>query len=236
MQKILLLLMLLVTTTVSAAGTGTMTPVMPSQPSPAAKVAPLALEKVTAVAAKQIQISFTDSVMTDSVLVRINKQSDNSSLLTQSIVSSQTGSLTDKVLTVNLRDALEENSSYRLTVISAISENGVNIKEGVDAVQEFSTEIFDVPETLNAPTNENAVLTSESTGTTTSSTVVAPLPEISAGSTGAALSESGSSTSTGETMLVDEADALPATGVNPLILLVFVLPIVILFAMKRRRA
>jgi hypothetical protein len=124
---------------------------------------PLLVTDTTIVDDAHVTIAFNQDVVLESVRVRITKQSDGSNVKIDTI----TGSLLGKnTVTVNLGDLLEPTTAYKITIVSAISESNVVIKDGADALREFSTPALlkkSTPE-FNAPANPNAVMVKTDTG------------------------------------------------------------------------
>jgi hypothetical protein len=118
--------------------------------------APLILDTITTQDDAHILVSFNQNIVAEAVRVRISKQSDGSNVKVTSVVEAP------KSVLVSLSDILGEGSTYTLTVLSAISEGGVVIKEGADASKEFTTPIPLKKSilTFNAPANPNAAIAS----------------------------------------------------------------------------
>ncbi len=173
-----------------------------------------------------LSLIFEEKVQVDTVKVKVVKQSDNSSVEIGEIKAEKDAKNADTVKVMFTSD-LEWSTSYKLTVISATSESGKNIKEWVDAIREFATPIkppVAVPAkspkestmTLNAPDNANAVLSTQSAVPTPAKVNVAPpiAPKK---------------------IELSEASSLPVTGMNPFFLLIIALPVAFLFLVKRKQ-
>lgn len=176
---------------------------------------PLILDAITTQDDEHILVSFNQTIVAEAVRVRISKQSDGSSIKVEKITSVTD---TPKSVLLNLTDVLEEGATYTLTVLSAISEGGVVIKEGADATKEFTTPVPLKKSviTFNAPTNPNAVIA------TTGSSVTPTTPTTT--------SASGTKTEKPET----NAKELPLTGMNPLFFLIIAGGLAFAFISRRR--
>jgi LPXTG-motif cell wall-anchored protein len=115
---------------------------------------------------KHIRITFSEPIDAESIVLKIAKQSDNSTIKTDAI-----SSVVDapESIDVTLDDTLMEASSYTLTVIAGIGKSGATITDGAAALQDFITpsplKVF-APETeFNAPANPNAVMTQTGSST-----------------------------------------------------------------------
>ena len=90
------------------------------------------------------------------------KQSDNSTVKLDAISAVPEEK---ESVDVTLDDVLVEASSYTLTVIAGIGVSGATITDGAAALQDFITPSplkVAGEETMNAPSNPNAVLTKDS--------------------------------------------------------------------------
>lgn len=158
---------------------------------------PLILESITVQDDMHVLVSFNQTIVTEAVRVRVSKQSDGSSLKIDKVTSVVD---TPKSVLVALSDVLEEGGTYSMTVMSAISEGGVVIKEGADAIKEF-TATAPLKKSLvvfNAPSNPNAAIAA----------------------TGGSTSVPTQAASTGTTAVSATATELPLTGMNPLLLII----------------
>lgn len=179
---------------------------------------PLLIENITAVDNMHILVSFNQPVIRESVRVRVTKQSDESNVRIESF----TGGTDTMTIEIVLSDAIESNTAYKMTVISAISENGIIIKDGADALKEFTTPAdlaeYMPPLELNAPTNPNAVIiANESTGTVETTA----LPSVDTSETASP---------------AESATELPLTGMDTSIFLAIAGVLALLFVLRRRQA
>ena len=121
------------------------------------------MDSIVATDNMHITVTFNQNIIRESVRVRVAKQSDESNIRIES-----SDEATDTLaMSVTLTDVLEADTAYKMTIISAISEAGVIIKDGADGIKEFTTPVDLVifaPE-LNAPSNPNAVMIDEVTAT-----------------------------------------------------------------------
>lgn len=145
-----------------------------------------------------ISISFNQNIVPEAVRVGITKQSDGSNVKVDKITGVTN---TPESVVIALSDVLEEGATYTITIKSAISESWVVIKEGADAVREFTTPtpLKKSVIVFNAPPNPNAVV---ATGSKTN--------------TGVSTTEK---TWSGTASPSKTATELPLTGMNPLIFL-----------------
>jgi hypothetical protein len=113
---------------------------------------------------KHLRITFSEAIDTDTIVLKITKQSDNSTIKTDAI--SGVADMPESV-DVTLDDTLVEASSYTLTVIAGIGKSGATITDGASALQDFITpsplKVSPEEGQLNAPPNPNAVMTNTST-------------------------------------------------------------------------
>lgn len=117
----------------------------------------LLVDSITSVDDAHIVVEFNQEIITESVRVRITRQDDDSNVRIESF----TGTQDPKSINIILSDILEPDTSYKMTIISAISQEGVIIKDGADGLKEFTTPenlAKFAPVELNAPTNPNAVI------------------------------------------------------------------------------
>lgn len=145
-----------------------------------------------------IKVEFNDPIIVSSVRLRITKQSSSENIKIDTITGSE---LDTKSVDVKLSDLLEEGSVYTLTVVSAISEDGVVIKDGAQAIKEFTpaSPLKRSLVTFNAPNNPNAVVVAESKEEITTKEEETQLNPIF---------------SSGAEVPIKE-DELPLTGMNP---------------------
>lgn len=179
----------------------------------------LSLKSVSVVDSKTLKVTFSNDVDPETIVLKITKQSDNSSvkMTNVKIVTSDPTSVN-----VSLDEDLQEASSYTVTAIAAIGKNGSTITDGSAALQDFVTPspLKKAEESLNAPSNPHAVITTDekpanitSEQKPTSSPVVKPTPDP----------------------IPVTTEELPLAGMNPLVLLLIVLPISY-FLLKRRHS
>lgn len=181
---------------------------------------PLLLDSIEAIDDMHIVVRFNQNIIPESVRVRIAKQSDESNIRIEKF-----GTGADALsIIVTLTDALVANTAYKMTIISAISESGIIIKDGADGLKEFTTPTdlvqYVLPE-LNAPSNPNAVMVTpvESTGSEVA-TSMQPIETVT-----------DSDMSPSET-----AEELPLTGVDSTLFLVIAAVLGWLLLFRRRQA
>lgn len=218
----LLIAPLLLSTAHAASGDESVTPTQSEAPQiPTATVdtmeSPLLVEDITAVDDMHILVTFNQAVIRESVRVRVTKQSDESNVR----IGTFTGGTDNQTIEIVLTDTLEANTAYKMTVISAISESGIIIKDGADALKEFTTGIDLMqyaPIELNAPTNPNAVI-------------------VDAASTGATETNMLPKSETEEEISPSEtATELPLTGMDTSIFLAIAGVLALIFILRRRQA
>jgi hypothetical protein len=177
---------------------------------------PLLVAEITPVDDSHITLTFNQDVIRESVRVRVTKQSDESNVRIESF----TGGADAKSISVTLADTLETSTSYKMTIISAISDAGIIIKDGADGIQEFTTPttLKKYSLTLNAPTNPTAVMATGS--------------KVGTGSTGAVLPKS----TDVKVAPSETTDELPLTGVDTTLFAVLALAIALFIISRRRRA
>ncbi len=177
---------------------------------------PLLVETITTVDDSHITLVFNQDIIRESVRVRIAKQSDESGIRIESF----TGGADDKSINVSLSDPIETSTSYKMTIISAISDAGIIIKDGADGIKEFTT-----PTTLkkynlalNAPSNPSAVLATGS--------------QVGSRSSGATMTPT---TVKKETPPSDTTAELPLTGIDPTLFVILAAAIALLLISRRQR-
>lgn len=174
---------------------------------------------------KHIRINFSEAIDPESVVLKITKQSDNSAVTLDSI-----SPVDDNKQSVDLTldDVLVEASSYTLTIIAGIGVSGSTITDGASALLDFITpsplKVWG-DETLNAPSNPNAVLT-EPTSTTPLLIQQTP-PASSSGKTDPAPVKQV------EAPAPVPTEELPLTGPNTLFFLMVSIPLAY-FLIRRR--
>lgn len=174
--------------------------------------ASLSLKNIKVLDDHHVRVVFTESVDTESVTLKLNKQSDNSSIR----INVLTG-VTDspEAIDLTLEDGLEEASSYSIVAIAAVGISGATITDGAQAIKDFVTPspLKKVSVILSAPTNPAAVMAKTGSTNVKVDTPLANSP-IKVKPT--------------------PTEELPLTGMNPLFLLVIVLPLA--YFLLRRRA
>ncbi|MBP9812270.1 Ig-like domain-containing protein [Candidatus Gracilibacteria bacterium] len=186
----------------------------------AAVTAPLSVTSVKVTDDKHIRINFSEAIDSDSVVLKVMKQSDNTTIKLDAI-----SAIADspQSVEITLDDTLVEASSYTLTVIAGIGVSGSTITDGASALQDFITpsplKVFG-EEVLNAPSNPNAVLTDPPKTTTQNTPTKAsgsatppPIREVEATPT--------------------PTEELPLTGPNSLFFLLLSIPLAYFF-LKRK--
>ncbi len=180
----------------------------------------LSIVSVTTVDDMHIRLTFSEDITPESVKIQLTKQADHTNIR----IDSLTG-VTDSPasVTVSLMSPLQEGSSYSVTVLSAIAKSGSMISDGALAIKDFITPIplkKSNPPVLNAPSNPNAVVANSGT--------IKPLQNNSGITDNSQKSLSG-------TTIVKEIPPkeLPLTGMNPLFLLLLILPFSYFFLKKR---
>ncbi len=115
----------------------------------------LLIEKIDPIDSHHISIHFNQPIIQESVRLRITKQSDESNVR----IESYTGSVNKNSIQISLSEWIIANTAYKLTVISAISEEGTLIKDGADGIKEFTTteNLKKWIMEFNAPSNPNAI-------------------------------------------------------------------------------
>lgn len=169
---------------------------------------PLLVDSITPVDDMHVNIVFNQDILKESVRVRIAKQSDESNIR----IDSFTGGTDPRTVQISLVETLSGNTAYKMTVISAISQEGVIIKDGADALKEFTTpaDLKKYAPVLNAPSNPNAVLvnTGSSTTTATATTITPVISPTSNGKSPAGTAEELPPTGTSSTLIVIAAALL----------------------------
>jgi len=183
---------------------------------------PLLVESILATDDRHITLEFNQNIIRESVRVRISKQSDESNVRIESF----SGAVDSNNITIRLTDTLDANTAYKMTIISAISENGIIIRDGADGLKEFVTPIelkrYE-PIELNAPNNPNAVMIDDPTptqdtvinATTTTTTPVVPSPQPSPSET---------------------AEELPLTGMNSLLFIIIAVWLAGVLLLRRKQS
>lgn len=177
----------------------------------------LLIEKIDPVDTQHIDIVFNQAVIRESVRVRVTKQSDESNVR----IDSFTGGENTSIVSVVLAEPLIAGTAYKLTIVSAISDIGIIIKDGADGIKEFTTaeNLKTWMPPLNAPTNTNAIkITSWEAGTS---------------STGTTLPKTSSGTEKKES-LAETAKELPLSGMNSTLLIILAWFIAWIFLLRRK--
>lgn len=185
---------------------------------------PLSVTSVKVTDNKNIRINFSEEIDAESVVLKILKQSDNSTVKLDSITLSPDSKTSVDVV---LDDPLVEASSYTLTVIAGIAKSGSTITDGAAALQDFITPsplkvASDV--VLNAPSNPNAVITPTSDTKTATQSTQTIVPERQEPVKTPVKVETPAPT-----------EELPLTGPNSLFFLIIALPLAYIF-LKRKSA
>ena len=189
----------------------------------------LAISTVDVVDANTLLLTFNQSIVVDSVRVTVTNQTSRENVRVSSPNGYTPADNSDAGVVVHLDGTLTPSTAYVLTVNTAISTDNQVISAGVDAIRDFmapatfGSDMTMPPPVIpgngtqyNAPTNTSAVTTPPPTTTTT--TVTSP-----------------TSTGTGDTSAVDNAQALPVTGVDSMLILFVVLVIAaVLIGIKKR--
>ncbi len=186
---------------------------------------PLLVDTIESIDTKHVNVVFNQPIIRESVRVRITKQNDDSNVRIESF----TGSADNSTVQVILTDSIEADTAYKMTIVSAISEDGVIIKDGADGLKEFTTPVdlqeyseeIPVIVELNAPSNPNAIIVAATGSSQTEST-----PTMVATNTGETETPSPSSTT----------EELPPAGANPLIYLAIAGSIAFILLIRRRHA
>lgn len=173
----------------------------------------LSVKSVNVMDSKKVRIAFSDGIDMTSIVLKISKQSDNSSVVISELIWVK--DILDSV-DVILESDLEEGSSYTLTVQAAIWTSGSTIIDGAGALKEFVTPspLKKAEVVLSAPVNPAAVIVKEDEKEITSAktpTVVTPLEEESPVPT----------------------EELPLTGMNPFFFLLLALPFAYILLRKK---
>lgn len=157
-----------------------------------------------------LMVNFNQEVIQESVRIRVTKQSDGSNVKIDTLTWATSGD--KKTVAVVFSDLLEPNTTYKITIVSAISQSGVVIKDGADALYEFSTSSTLKRSTpiLNAPANPNAVIVTTKTGS--------------------------ENTLTGTNAEKQQIEELPLTGMNPALFLLIALLIAFWIVSLRKKA
>lgn len=178
---------------------------------------PLLVETIKVEDDAHVTVVFNQDIIRESVRVRISKQSDESNVRIESF----TGGTDARSVSVILADTLNFDTAYKMTIISAISEDGIIIKDGADGIKEFTTPVDlkkyeEAPIVLNAPNNPNAVLvaSSGSTDTVASSGTNLPKPATVTPS--------------------ETTDELPLTGMDSTIFIAIAAALGLILILRRR--
>ncbi len=170
----------------------------------------LSLNTVKVMDDMHIRVVFTEAVEIESITLTLSQQSDNSTLRIKSITWVVDA---PEAVDVTLEDTLDESTSYSVTAIAAVGVSGSTITDGALAIKDFVTPVplKKSQVVLSAPPNPNAVIVK------TWSTDVKPKP-----------------TEVPKKETPTPTEELPLTGMNPLFLLIIILPLT--FFLLRRRA
>ena len=171
-------------------------------------ISDLSIKSIKTLDDRHIRVVFSEAIDTESVTIKINKQSDNAAVR----INILTGVVdVPEAIDLTLEDTLSEGSSYTAVVIAAVGISGATITDGAQAVKDFVTTnpLKKSILTLNAPSNPKAVMAK--TGVTDTKVTLNPKPEMPV-----------------------SIEELPLTGMNPFILLLLILPFS--YLLLRRRA
>ena len=166
----------------------------------------LSVKTVKVLDSSTVRVTFSDSIDLTSMVLKISKQSDNTSVT----ISDMTWVLdAPESVDIMLSDELEEGSSYTLTVQAAISISGATIIDGAGALREFVTPspLKKSNPKLGAAANPWAVMVN------TGKTVISSPEKNAVVVTKASKKEP------------IPTEELPLTGMNPLFFLIFALPL-----------
>lgn len=175
-------------------------------------ITPLLLDTVRITSAKSITLVFNQAVRADTVRVRIIDQETNESVKILSITESTTSGA---LAIINTTTALTAGASYVMTITSAFSLTDMTIKAGIDSIREFTVPVSLPGASLNAPSNPSAILAGDTPGSKT-------------------LILSGAATTVPQVTVQNEA--LPATGIPTMIIIVLAAISALGLLMIRKRA
>lgn len=174
---------------------------------------PLLLDTIRITNAKSITLVFNQAVRADTVRVRIIDQETNESVKILSITESTTSGA---LAIINTASALTAGASYVLTITSAFSLTDMTIKAGIDSIREFTVPVSLPGASLNAPSNPSAILVGSTSGSKTlilSGAATPPVPQATV-----------------------QNEALPATGMPIMIVIVLAAMSALGILMIRKRA
>lgn len=164
---------------------------------------------------KKVRITFSDGIDMTSIVLKISKQSDNSSVAISDMTAVKD---IPESVDIILTDDLEEWSSYTLTVQAAIGTSGSTIVDGAGALKEFVTPspLKKANPVLNAPSNPTAVVAKDPpveavTPTPDEEVPIEPVEETPV-----------------------PTEELPLTGMNPSIFLFLVLPFAYILLRRKK--
>lgn len=166
-----------------------------------------------------IRLTFSEDITPESVKIQLTKQSDHTNIRIDSLTGVTD---TPNSVTASLMSPLQEGSSYSVTILAAIAKSGSMISDWALAIKDFITPIplkKSNPPTLNAPSNPNAVVANSGN--------ITPVQNNSI----TVVSQSGASVKPPVKELPPKE--LPLTGMNPLFLLLLILPFSYFFLKKR---
>lgn len=172
----------------------------------------LSLATVKVIDNQHIRVVFTEAVEVDTVTLKVNKQSDNSTIR----INILTG-VTDapEAVDLTLGDDLIEGGSYSITAIAAVGISGSTITDGAEALKDFSAPVplKKFSTSLGAAPNPAAVIVKETKTETKDPTPVKEEPV--------------------KETIPTPTEELPLTGMNPIFLLLLAIP-VSYFLLRRR--
>lgn len=176
---------------------------------------PLLVESITTPDDAHIILQFNQPIIQESVRARITKQMNESNVRIESF----TWGADNQSIQIILSDILEADTAYKMTVISAISDGGIIIKDGADGLKEFTTPKdlarFAPEIVLNAPNNPNAVVITATGGENT---------------------QASSGVVTEEPKLVSEtAEELPLTGIDTTLFVIIASVLAFILIVRRRQ-
>ena len=173
---------------------------------------PLLLDTIRITNAKSITLVFNQAVRADTVRVRIIDQETNESVKILSITESTTSGA---LAIINTASALTAGASYVLTITSAFSLTDMTIKAGIDSIREFTVPVSLPGASLNAPSNPSAILVGSTSGSKTLilSGAATPVPQATV-----------------------QNEALPATGMPIMIVIILAAMSALGLLMIRKRA
>lgn len=176
----------------------------------------LLISAINPIDTQHVELVFNQPVIKESIRARIAKQSDESNVRVESFSWGSDG----KTINIILADSLSWSTSYKLTLISAISEEGIIIKDGAYWLKEFTTpknlKIFEEI-VLDAPNNPTAIIATE-------------VPTVKT------TTDEKKWTGATKTEPAKDAKELPSAWMNPFIFAILAGAIAFIIIMRKRRA